>query len=95
MSENNEVNTGVETMKAEIKAEQERAKEFYGPVNYAFIQLDQPRGWKGFLAKGVVNGAITTGCVLTGLAIRDHYKARKQGKILTLNTAHPQAKKAQ
>lgn len=74
-----------EKQREEIKKQEEQAKEIHGTVNYAFIQLDQPRGWKGFIAKGLVNGAITTTCVITGLAIRDHVKARKEGKLLSLD----------
>ena len=96
MSENTDKKpTAVELAKAQIKKQEEDAKAVHGAVNYAFITLDQPRGWKGFILKGVVNGGITATCVITGLAVRDHIKARQEGKLLTLNKTAPNIRAVQ
>lgn len=71
----------------DISAEEELKQEL-GPVNMAFVHLDQPRGWKGFLAKSVVNGAVTAGLTVAAIEVRDKVKKRNaKKKIVPMNKA--------
>lgn len=82
----------LEQMKLEEKKKEEQAKEYYGTANYFFIKMDQPRGWKGFVAKGVMNGLITAGCIKAVDAVSNHFSARKNGRILTLENTNKKAR---
>lgn len=58
------------------KAVEDQAKKELGSVNYAFTCLDQPRGWKGYLGKAMVNGTITAIVTITLTEMYQGYKRR-------------------
>jgi hypothetical protein len=74
----------IEKIRKQIKLQEREARDVHGSFHYAFIQMDQVRGAKSFILKGLANGILTTICVLGGLAIRDYFRAKNNGKLLTL-----------
>ena len=63
-------------MEDKKKILEEHAKKELGAVNYVFTCLDQPRGWKGYMAKAIINGTITATIALTLSELYKSYKRR-------------------
>lgn len=68
-------------------SEKQSTTEAYNDLNTfdkLCISIDQPRKWYQLLAKAAFYGTVQSGCVVGGLAVRDAFKKRKEGKILTM-----------
>lgn len=75
-----------EQRKKEEQIQEQEAKDYYGAVDYSFIKLDQPRGWKGFLLKGSAYGLIMWSVFKIADVAANTVKNKKEGKLITMPT---------